>query len=66
MNNSNGSALLARVREGALVTIRTADGRQTTGRAQWSELWRAFSIACAHNAALRESVTAGNITRVQP
>lgn len=34
MNNSNGAALLARVKPGDLVTVRRADGGRATGRAE--------------------------------
>lgn len=63
MNNANGAALLARVKPGDLVTIRNADGSQTTGRARASHTGL---YTCAPFSLAPEPVTADNIVSIAP
>jgi len=62
MNHENGAAMLAALRPGALVTLRAADGRTLTGRAEYNA--GAWMARTSPNK-LREPVTAANIIRVQ-
>jgi hypothetical protein len=67
MNNSNGDALLARVKAGNLVTVRAIGGELLTGRAKRTrsgmgkEVWAITTGP--HTSA---EMTAGNIVRVRP
>lgn len=68
MNNENGAALLARVKPGDLVTIRRYDGSRRTGRAHSHHDMtgrREFYVTTGYDA-MPESVTAGNIIKVEP
>ena len=63
MNNTNGAALLARVKAGDLVTVRTPSGSLLTGRYRENTLGLPLAIAPGGRF---QFVTAGNIIRVQP
>jgi hypothetical protein len=62
MNNSNGLALLARVRTNSRVTIRTEDGHMMTGPA-WRDTKGLPWLATLPNR--RVAITESNIVRVQ-
>jgi hypothetical protein len=63
MNNSNGEAMMARIRAGDLVTVRRSDGGQTTGRAERGSrcAWRIRT-----GALFSEPVLADRIVRIVP
>lgn len=63
MNNSNGSALLARVKSGDLVTIRREDGGTATYRAIVTHTGR-YIARDARNAEF--AITADNIVSIAP
>ena len=63
MNNSNGAALLARVKPGDLVTVRAGDGSRVTGRAEF--IGKA-AICKAQPVSASRFVTAGNIISISP
>ena len=62
MNNSNGAALIARIKAGSLVTVRAGNGSLITGRVEFI----GETIICkAQPVSASRFVTAGNIVRVQ-
>ena len=61
MNNERGAAILATVQPGDLVTIRTADGGQRTGRAH--KVREGWCICSMHPGSIG-TITAGNIISV--
>lgn len=63
MNNSNGAALLARIRHGSAVTIRLENGAQLVGRAAYSDCRACWQVHGRDG--VPYEVTSANVTRVQ-
>jgi hypothetical protein len=63
VNNSNGAALIARIRAGSTVTIRDHRGAMVTGKAKTASngAW-----LCRTSYGFAFAADAGNVTRVQP
>lgn len=71
MNNSNGAAMLARIKPGDLVTVRTRDGGQATGRAHrdtesLGALLNPDRLEVRDARGFRRTITADNVVRVVP
>lgn len=63
MNNSNGAALIARVRAGSTVTIRDHRGAMVTGKALTGS---DAGWLCRTSYGFAFAADSGNVTRVQP
>lgn len=62
MNNSNGAALLARVKAGDLVTVRRRDGGQSTGIAEY----RATGLYARTGPLFSQPIMESNIISIRP
>lgn len=64
MNNANSQALLARIRPGMLVTVKSVNGTTVTGRARPFADTAGYVIDTGSRRGI--GVNSGNIVRVQP